>query len=391
MQSYLDHLACTHCDYTCSHSEVVRTCPQCGRVLFARYDMPKLKREVSRKTMEDRAPGLWRFFELLPVQNADNIVTLGEGGTPLLEATTLGKALGLGSLYIKDESPNPTGTFKARGMSAMVSRAKELGITRFSCSSTGNAAGALAAYAAKAGLENHLFMPRATARANVLASQAMGADLSLVDGTVADAGRLALEMAQREELFQVATLQEPYRAEGKKTMGFEIAMQLGWRMPDAIVYPTGGGTGFVGMWKGFHELIEFGWLEGKLPKFIAIEPEGCQPWVKAFNEGAEYAEPWPDAQSIAGGIRVPQSVADYLILRIIRETGGTALAVSDEEMISAVKEMASAEGVFPCPEGAATLVGLKRLISDGFLDPAETIVLFNTGSGYKYLEYLKGI
>ena len=390
MYSYLDHLECTHCGHTRSQDQAVRTCPECGRVLFARYDLPRLRREVARTVVEGRPEGMWRFHELLPVQDPDNILTLGEGGTPLLEASNLGRQLGLKSLYIKDEAPNPTGTFKARGMSAMVSRAKELGVTRFACASTGNAAAALAAYAARAGMEAHLFMPRETPQSNKLGPAAMGSQVTLVDGTVSDASRMSTALALKDDLFHVATLQEPYRAEGKKTMGIELAMQLGWRMPDAIVYPTGGGTGFVGMWKGFYELLELGWVEGRLPKFICVQPDGCHPVVKAFHEAAEYCEPWPDAHSIAGGIRVPQSVADYLMLRVIRDTGGTALTVTDGEMLEGMREMASAEGVFPCPEGAATLVALKRLIREGTLGPEESIVLFNTGSGYKYLELLKG-
>ena len=332
---------------------------------------------------------MWRFSELLPVLSPDNVLTLGEGGTPLLEARNLGRELGISHLYIKDEGLNPTGTFKARGLSAAVSRASELGLRRFAMPSAGNAAGAMAAYAAKGGLEAHLFMPRDAPDANKLESTAMGSQLTLVDGHIGDAGRVAKEAVQREGLFDMSTLQEPYRAEGKKTMGLEIAMQLGWRMPGAIIYPTGGGTGIVGMWKGFYELLELGWVEGALPKFIAVQAEGCQPVVRALHEGADHADPWPDAHTVADGLRVPHPFADYLILRAIRDTGGTALAVEDDAMLSAMGEMASAEGVFPCPEGAATLVGLKRLLQDGFLDPEESIVLLNTGSGYKYLELIK--
>ena len=388
--SYLDYLECTQCGKTYSHSQVIRTCPQCGKVLFARYDLPRLRREVDRKALENRPPTMWRFSELLPVLNPDNVLSLGEGGTPLLRAQNLERKLGLRSLYIKDEGLNPTATFKARGLSAAVSRASELGLKRFALPSAGNAAGAMAAYAAKGALEAHLFMPQDAPGANKVEAAAMGSNLTLVEGLIGDAGRLSREVAQRDGLFDLSTLQEPYRAEGKKTMGLELAMQLDWRMPDAIIYPTGGGTGIVGMWKGYYELLELGWVEGRLPKFIAVQPEGCQPIVKAFHEGAEQADPWPNAHTIADGLRVPHPFADYLILRAIRDTGGTAVVVTDEEMVAAMGEMASAEGIFPCPEGAATLVGLKHLLQDGFLGPEETIVLLNTGSGYKYLELMMG-
>jgi threonine synthase len=331
---------------------------------------------------------MWRFFELLPVLNPDNVLSLGEGGTPLLKAGNLGRKLGVKSLYIKDEGLNSTGTFKARGLSVAVSRASELGLKRFTLPSAGNAAGAIAAYAARGGLEAHVVMPRDAPDANKVESAIMGSHLTLVDGLISDAGRLSRDMAQKEGLFDVSTLQEPYRAEGKKTMGLELAMQLGWRMPGAIVYPTGGGTGIVGMWKGFYELLELGWVEGALPKLIAVQAEGCQPIVKAFHEGAQQAEPWPGAHTLAGGLRVPHPFADYIILQAIRDTGGTAMAVTDESMMAAMGEMASDEGVFACPEGAATLSGLKELVQDGFLGPEETIILLNTGSGYKYLELM---
>ena len=388
MYSYLDHLECTYCSQTYSHTQVMRTCLQCGKVLFARYDLPRLKREVDRGELQDRPPNMWRFSELLPVLNREHVISLGEGGTPLLDAPNLGKKLGLKSLYIKDEGLNPTGTFKARGISAAVSKARELGLSRFSMPSAGNAAGAMAAYAARGGLEAQVFMPKDAPEANKLESTAMGSHLTLVDGLIEDAGRLSNEAAQRNGLFDLSTLQEPYRAEGKKTMGLELAFQLGWRMPDAIVYPTGGGTGIVGMWKGFYELLELGWVEGRLPKFLAVQPEGCQPIVKAVHEGSDFAETWPDAHTIAGGLRVPHPFADYIILRAIRDTGGNAVAVSDAEMLASIREMASLEGVFPCPEGAATLAGLKRLVQEEILGPDETIVLLNTGSGYKSLDLL---
>ena len=389
MYSYIDHLECTVCEATYPHAQPIRTCPSCGKVLFARYDLPKLKREVDRSRFETRSGSMWKFSELLPVMDPDKVLSLGEGDTPLFQASRLGAKLGLSNLYIKDEGLNPTGTFKARGLSAAVSKAHELGITKVTIPSAGNAAGAVAAYAAKGGMEAHVFMPRDAPAANKIESEIMGSNLTLVDGLINDAGRLSRERAQAEGLFDLSTLQEPYRAEGKKTMGLEIALQLGWKMPDSIIYPTGGGTGIIGMWKGFYELLDLGWVEGKLPKFIAVQPEGCQPIVKAYNDGADVSELWPNASTVADGLRVPHPFSDYLILKAIRETGGTALAVSDGDMVRAMRDVASAEGLFICPEGAATLVALERLMEDRFLDPDENIVLLNTGSGYKYLDLLR--
>lgn len=386
--SYLDHLECTACGTVRSHTQAIRTCPDCGKVLYARYDLEELRREVDRDLLPGRASSMWRFHELLPVLDPDNVLTLGEGGTPLLRARNLENKLGLRDLYIKDEGLNPTASFKSRGISAALSKAMELGLRRFTMPSAGNAAGAMAAYAARGGLESHVFMPGDAPEANKAESVAMGSRLTLVEGFIGDAGHLSREVAQRDGLFDMSTLQEPYRAEGKKTMGLEIAMQLGWRMPDAIVYPTGGGTGIVGMRKGFEEMLELGWVEGPMPKFIAVQAEGCQPIVKAFHEGCDTAEPWPNPSTVGDGLRVPHPFADYLILRALRDTGGTALAVTDREMVDAMREMASTEGVLPCPEGAATLAALKRLVHDGTLGSEETIVLLNTGSGYKYLELL---
>ncbi len=390
MYSYLHHLECTACGETFPHAQAIRTCRSCGKVLFARYDLPRLKSEVDRDRMETRSGSMWKFSELLPILDPENVLSLGEGDTPLFQAPRLGGKLGLSNLYIKDEGLNPTGTFKARGLSAAVSKANELGITRVTIPSAGNAAGAVAAYAAKGGMEAHVFMPKDAPAANKIESEIMGSRLTLVDGLINDAGRLSRERAEAEGLFDLSTLQEPYRAEGKKTMGLEIAMQLGWKMPDSIIYPTGGGTGIIGMWKGFYELLELGWVEGKLPKFIAVQPEGCQPIVKAYNDGADVSELWPNASTIADGLRVPHPFSDYLILRAIRETGGAALAVPDGEMVRAMRDVASSEGLFICPEGAATLIALERLLKDNFLDPDENIVLLNTGSGYKYLDLLRG-
>ncbi len=389
MFSYLDHLECTQCGATFPHTQLSKISACCGKVLFARYDLPRLAREVDRNDWVDRPSTMWRFTELLPVADPGNILTLGEGGTPLLETRTLASKLGLKRLLVKEEGLNPTGTFKARGISAAVSKAHELGVTGFTMPSAGNAAGAAAAYGARANLPVKVFMPKDAPAANKKESVMSGSELNLVDGLISDAGRIAVAVAEEQDLFDLSTLKEPYRAEGKKTMGLEIAMQLGWQMPDAIVYPTGGGTGIIGMYKGFQELLEMGWIEGKPPKFIAVQASGCQPIVKAFNEGKDTAEPWPNAATIADGLRVPGPFADYLILKAIRETGGTALAVEDDEMVEAMYELAATEGIIACPEGAATLVGLKHLLKQGFLGPEETIVLLNTGSGYKYLDLIK--
>ena len=388
MSGYLVNLQCTECAATYPSDALAGVSPCCGKVLFARYDLPKIRREVDRDSLANRRADMWRFSELLPVQDPDRIVSLGEGGTPLLAARGLGRKLGLEHLYIKEEGLNPTGTFKARGISAAVARAVELGAPGFTMPSAGNAAGAAAAYCARAGLQARVFMPQDAPEANKKECILAGSDLNLVEGLISDAGRQAVAVAREQNLFDLSTLKEPYRAEGKKTMGLEIAMQLGWKLPTAIVYPTGGGTGIIGMQKGFQELRELGWIDSPSPKFIAVQAAGCQPIVKAFEQGALTSEPWQDATTIADGLRVPSPFADYLILQAIRETGGTALAVEDSDMVEAMREMATFEGIIACPEGAATLVGLRHLLNQGFLGPEDTVVLLNTGSGYKYLHLI---
>ena len=389
MFSYLDHLECTQCGKTYPHTVLQKISPCCEKVLFARYDLPRLRRDLDRAVFASRPDNMWRFSELLPVLQPEHVLTLGEGGTPLLKAGNLAKKLGLSSLFIKEEGLNPTGTFKARGIAAAVSKAQELGVTGFTMPSAGNAAGAAATYCARAGLPVKVFMPKDAPPANQKESVMAGSELNLVDGLIGDAGRIAVAVAEEQHLFDLSTLKEPYRAEGKKTMGLEIALQLGWKMPDAIIYPTGGGTGIIGMYKAFQELLELGWIEGEQPKFIAVQPEGCQPIVRAFEEGKETSQAWANATTLADGLRVPHPFADYLILDVIRQTGGTALAVDDPSMVNAMYEIAASEGIIACPEGAATLVGLKRLLGDGFLRPDETIVLLNTGSGYKYLDLIQ--
>ncbi len=390
MHSCLTHLECTYCGGHIEPDQPVRTCPKCGKVLYARYDLAAAARSLTKDALAGRPATMWRYHEVLPVRRPGNIVSLGEGFTPLLRAERLGKRLGLADLFIKDEGLNPTGSFKARGLSAAVSRAKELGLTRLTMPSAGNAAGAFSAYCAAAGIEAHVFMPKDAPESNRLECTAYGARLTLVDGFITDAGKLSAAAAAERGLFDVSTLREPYRAEGKKTMGYEIAEQLGWQLPDVIVYPTGGGTGIVGIWKAFDEMEEMGWLPRgvKRPRMICVQAEGCAPVVTAFKAGKDHADPWVNPHTIAAGLRVPSAIGDYLILRVVRQSGGTALTVSDGEMVAAVREMAEYAGVFAAPEGGATLAGLKKLLEERLVQHGERIVLLNTGSALKYLDVL---
>ncbi|MFQ5873106.1 MAG: threonine synthase [Dehalococcoidia bacterium] len=389
MYSYLSHLECTGCFRKLSADEPQNLCRQCGKVLYARYDLKAAAASLSKDELAGRPSTMWRYHELLPVQGLAFLTTLGEGFTPLLKAERLGNQLGCPNLYIKDEAGNPTGSFKDRGLSAAVSRAVELGLTRLGIPSAGNAAGSMAAYCSRAGLEAHVVLPDTTPRANVEECRAYGAKLAFGPGSIAEAGRELRRLAAKRGLFDVSTLGEPYRLEGKKTLGFEVAEQLGWRLPDVIVYPMGGGTGLLGMWKAFEEMEELGWLGGDRPRMVSVQAAGCAPIVKAFHQGASSAEPCQNPKTLAAGLRVPSPLGDYLILQVIRESGGTALDVADEEMLACVKEMAASEGIFPCPEGAATLAGLKKLVDQGMVSAAETILLVNTGSGMKYLDVLR--
>jgi threonine synthase len=391
MKSYLSHLECTNCGKTLSADELHTTCPACGKVLYARYDLESARRGFDRAALTSRQGGIWRWFELLPVRDEDNVVTLGEGGTPLLRAAGIEKATGSREVWVKEEGLNPTGSFKVRGLSAAVSRARELGVHRIAIPSAGNAASALAAYGAKAGVETWIFMPQDTPDAMKHEAQVYGAHVTLVDGLINDAGRIVRENTQVMGWFDVSTLREPYRAEGKKTMGLELAEQLEWRLPDALIYPTGGGTGIVGMWKAFEELEALGWIGPERPKMISVQAEGCAPIVRAFDAGERFADTWQDAHTIAPGIRVPAAIADYLILDSVRESGGTAITVSDAEILDAMGEMARLEGIFAAPEGAATYAAYKQLRSTGFLSPDESVVLFNTGAGLKTHELVTGV
>ncbi len=388
MKSYLTHLECTACSRTVDAGAPVRTCPDCGKVLYARYDLEAAGRSMTREALAGRESTMWRYFEVLPVRDPASVVSLGEGYTPLLRADRLRREIGCGPLLIKDEGGNPTASFKARGMAAAVSKAKELGVKGLTVPTAGNAGGALAAYAARAGMEAHVFMPADAPEATQKEVEVMGARLVLVDGLIGDAGALSRRTAAEQGLFDVSTLQEPYRAEGKKTMGYEIAEQLGWRMPAVIVYPTGGGTGIVGIWKAVEEMEAMGLLDGKRPRMFCVQSEGCAPLVRAFHSGADHAEPWPDAQTLAAGIRVPSAIGDYLILNVLRESNGGAVTVSDDEIVDWMGRVASLEGLFVCPEGAATAAALAKLIADGSVAPGELALLLNTGSGLKYLETL---
>ena len=330
---------------------------------------------------------MWRWHELLPVLDPKNFVHLGEGDTALLDIPNVGRELGLSNLFVKDESSNPTGSFKARGLAAAVSKAKELGIEKVIIPTAGNAGGAMAAYAARAKIKALIYMPKDTPRANIIESRIAGAEVILVDGLISDAAGMAGEMARADGWFDLSTFKEPYRTEGKKIMGYELAEAFDWSLPDVIIYPTGGGTGLVGMWKAFEELEALGWLQNtKRPRMVAVQADGCAPVVKAFETGASFCDFWLDAHTLASGLRVPKSFADALILKDIRDSQGTAVAVSDEEIIEAQKKLGNMEGIFPAPEGAATLAALNKLVEQKWVQPDERIVLFNTGSGLKYLD-----
>jgi threonine synthase len=350
------------------------------------YDLESAQMTLTREMLAGREPTLWRYREVLPVEDESNRITLGEGMTPLARAERLGSTLRMPNLYIKDESLNPTGSFKARGMAVAISMAKELGVKKLAVPSAGNAAGALAAYAAKAGLEAFIFMPGDTPKANIVECQQTGATVTLIDGLITDCGRIVGERKEAEGWFDVSTLKEPYRVEGKKTMGYELAEQLGWELPDVIIYPTGGGTGLIGMWKAFDEMERMGWIDRRRPRMVSVQAEGCAPIVRAFESGARAGAEVVDAHTVAAGLRVPRAVGDFIMLDILRNSGGTARSVTDEELLAAVKEIGSTEGIFAAPEGAACLPALKQLLERGEVSRDERVVLFNTGAGVKYLE-----
>lgn len=363
---------------------------QCGAPLLARYDFRSIDSASLKAELSDRPSTLWRYHEMLPPPGSHGPVSLGEGWTPLVRVRRLGAALGMEHLFVKDESANPTNSFKARGLSVAVTVAHRLGAKTLSIPSAGNAANALAAYAARAGLEAKVFMPQDVKAPFIRECELYGADITLVDGLITDAGRIAANTGRPHGWYDVSTLKEPYRVEGKKTMAYEVAEQLGWHWPDWMIYPTGGGTGIVGMWKAFAELENLGWMPKSIrrPRMVSVQAEGCAPIVKAFDSGAERATPWTNAQTAADGLRVPQAVGDFLVLRALRDSGGTAVAVTDVEMIKAMHEIGALEGLSASPEGGATLCALRELLSDGTIAPCDSVVLFNTGGALKYLELL---
>ena len=375
------YFECSKCGEHLDSAAPQTICPKDGGSLWVRYDFKPVKSRVNRDDIAARSRSMWRYRELLPDVDP---VTLGEGFTPMLASRKRA------NVWIKDEGANPTGSFKARGLCMAITMARHYGLKKLAIPSAGNAAGALAAYAAAAGLESHIFMPKDVPEANLVECTAYGADVTLVDGLISDCARMVGERKQAEGWFDVSTLKEPFRVEGKKTMGLEVAEQLGWRLPDAIFYPTGGGVGMIGMWKAFEELEQLGWLDSgsKRPKMISIQAAGCAPIPKALAEGKNVSEAWKDAHTFASGLRVPKAYGDYIILDIVRRSGGTAIAVSDEEMLASLLEWSRDEGVFLCPEGAAATAAYDKLLASGFLKPSDEVVIFNTGTGLKYIDVI---
>ncbi|HEY8166805.1 MAG TPA: threonine synthase [Gemmatimonadaceae bacterium] len=386
--SYVTHLECGYCGTRHSAEKLINVCTKCGRPLLARYDLAGIAQDVSPDAFSSRRADQWRYAEVMPMDDPEQIVSLGEGWTPLVHAERLGERLDMPELYIKDESVNPTGSFKARGMSVAVTMARSLGATKLAAPSAGNAGGALSAYAARAGLEAYVFMPRDTPRANIVECVRTGAHVTLVDGLITDCGVEVARRKDSEGWFDVSTLKEPYRLEGKKTLGYELAEQLNWTLPEVIIYPTGGGTGLVGMWKAFEEMEEMGWIGAARPRMVAVQAAGCAPIVRAFESGARHAEEFVDGSTVASGLRVPKAIGDFLILDAVRESRGTAISVTDEALLAGVNEIGSTEGIFAAPEGGACVPALRELLASGAVQRDERVVLFNTGSGLKYVEAL---
>lgn len=381
--SYLSHLECPQCKETYG-ADVVRQLCTCGSPLLVRYNLAQLKQDLGREEMSTRQADLWRYHELLPVVDPAQVVTLGEGMTPLLELPRLGEDYGIRTLLMKDESLVPSGSFKARGAAVGVSKAKELGVTKLAMPTNGNAGAAWALYSARAGIEATIVMPLDAPKITRSEVALAGARIYLVNGLISDAGKIVAREVADNGLYDASTLKEPYRIEGKKTMGLEIAEQLGWEMPDVILYPTGGGVGLIGIHKALQELQEIGWVQGKLPRLVAVQAEGCAPIVKAFEEKADRSEFWPDSATAAFGINVPKALGDFLVLQAVYETDGTAVAVSDEEMSVEQEKIARLEGAFICPEGAAAFAAARKLALAGWIKDGERVVVLNTGAGIKY-------
>ncbi len=379
--SPVSFLECTRCGAHISAERAQTTCPEDGGVLYARYDLEHLKHHFKPEALGGRAATMWRYAEVLPQAEP---VSLGEGFTPMLPSREFQ------NVFIKDEGLNPTGSFKARGLSAAVTMAKSYGLKKLAIPSAGNAASALAAYTARAGIEAHIFMPKDVPQANRVECEYYGARVTLVNGLISDCARIVAERKEQEGWFDVSTLKEPFRVEGKKTMGYEVAEQLGWSLPQGIIYPTGGGVGLIGMWKAFEEMQALGWIGAERPKMVAVQSIGCAPIVKAWDEHKSSTEFWPSASTVAAGLRVPKAYGDYLILDILKKSAGIALAVTDKEIMDALREWARVEGVFAAPEGAASLAAYRKLRANGFFSERDQVVLFNTGSGLKYLDVIDG-
>jgi threonine synthase len=388
--SYLDYLECPRCGARYHAGELHNLCA-CGSPLLAMYDLAALAAGLYPSDLARRPPNIWRYSEFLPVDDPRHIVSLGEGWTPTLRAQQIGERLGLNQLWVKDEGLNPTGTFKARGASAGTSRAKELGVKAVAMPTAGNAGGAWAAYGARAGIEVHVAMPQDAPAINQMECRLFGAHLSLVDGLISDAGRLIAQGVAEHGWFDVSTLKEPYRIEGKKTMGLEIAEFFDWQVPDVVIYPAGGGVGIIGIWKALRELREIGWVAGPLPRMVVVQAAGCAPLVRAFEAGRDESVFWDGAQTMAAGLRVPKALGDFLVLRAIRETGGTAVAVSDEAIGEAMALAAWTDGLSMCPEGAATVAAAQQLREAGWLRPDDHVVLINTGTALKYPKVMAGV
>ena len=376
----LSYLECTRCGQHLSPDQPQNICPKDGGVLYARYDLANLKGKLQRENLRGRVASMWRYAEVLPDAKP---VTLGEGFTPVLASREYPH------VYIKDEGLNPTGSFKARGLSAAVTMARHYGLKKLAIPSAGNAGGALAAYAAAAGLEAYIFMPKDVPQANRMEAEYYGAHVTLVDGLISDCARIVAERKEKEGWFDISTLKEPFRVEGKKTMGYEVAEQLEWKVPQGIIYPTGGGVGMIGMWKAFDEMEQLGWIGSERPRMVTVQAAGCAPIVKAWGAGKSTSEMWGGAETFAAGLRVPKAYGDYLILDILKASRGTAVSATDDEILNALRHWASVEGVFAAPEGAAALVAYQKLCASGFFSEKDTVVLFNTGSGYKYLDILE--
>ena len=383
---FLTHLECTFCGLRHEWSQLQNLCTACQKPLFPIYDLAGAGRTLTREALASREKSLWRYREVLPLPADAEPVSLGEGGTPLLRAARFGATLRVEDLWVKDEAQNPTQSFKARGMTTAVSMAKHLGATKLAVPSAGNAGGALAAYAARAGLEAHIFMPSDTPRANIVECRELGAHVVLIDGLITDCGAEIARRKVAEGWFDMSTLKEPYRVEGKKTLGYELAEQLGWVLPDVVLYPTGGGTGLIGMWKAFDEMETLGWIGPARPRMFSVQASGCAPIVRAFEAGEKSAAEFPNAHTCASGLRVPKAVGDFLMLEILRESKGGAVTVDDQEMIRVSRTVGSTEGLFVAPEGAACFAALEKLLAAKQVAADERIVIFNTGSGIKYLD-----